>query len=839
MSIDPLTFMSLTIILYILRMTGPFVNYIFIPFLIVFFIFTSIWYYHRDKLNFDPDLLKFQYPFLIISFFFIVGFIITSGFIFFAFKELLNVLIFIFLNISLLLFVKSKEELAGFIEKFCKQFIIISFAVGILGLTKLILQISGYDAITKLFSGFITGTSLNTDYNYYSIFSFIGLLALLFYRRVYRKSYFILIFIVLNLNILFSGSRRGIVFLLLIWLMLYFFGLNFKFELKRFALKILGSIIFVLSFGFILISVRNIYLMKERKQSADLNPVFQNKLENISDLMLSRYLTIIGINEIRAEQLYSEMWINKNYLNTVFNYNRFRQDTVDGNLIYNGKFNHGLLCWEPEATSTTHEIVQTPYGKGVRVSRFDGNDDGWSLLYAGRGNVFYSDHEYVINFKFRILKGAGIPFKIGFWSDSWFGRNGDGASLELITRDLDNGWKQGTCSYVFEKSRANIPFFLNSLKDSSIVEFADIELIKSNSTTTLPRFADNISSKPNDVNKYLILYDSTSDCFENKQNLFSNGNFGNGKKYWVPYSDSTRHELIETPYGKGIRISRTNGDGSYWSLLYDGRPIIYYANHTYRIKFNYKIEKGEALPFGIGWWVNDGNQGYISYKLPLSIKQLDFGWNEAICSYTFKKTHLGSYAFLNSLQDYTVVDICSVELTDLSRDDSLPVFVDQLKDMEQIPSDGILDSVDLRENANTFYGPRLNRWVYSKIIFQDSLSRSKKIFGGGFNYLESIGKTFGETEIDDPHNPFISAFLYSGVLGGVFYIWFMFLVVYYYIKYYRYHIFFFVSFIIVFSFSFFSANTHFSIPVFTILCIIPFLTRHIVQKELKHQQRQP
>ena len=65
------------------------------------------------------------------------------------------------------------------------------------------------------------------------------------------------------------------------------------------------------------------------------------------------------------------------------------------------------------------------------------------------------------------------------------------------------------------------------------------------------------------------------------KNLFSNGDFRNGTLYWYPGSDSTRHEIIKTPFGNGLRVSRTNGNGVSWSLLYTGRPIIYYADHRF------------------------------------------------------------------------------------------------------------------------------------------------------------------------------------------------------------------------------------------------------------------
>jgi hypothetical protein len=132
------------------------------------------------------------------------------------------------------------------------------------------------------------------------------------------------------------------------------------------------------------------------------------------------------------------------------------------------------------------------------------------------------------------------------------------------------------------------------------------------------------------------------------------------------------------------------------------------------------------------------------------------------------------------------------------------------------------------QNDN-FTGSRATRLYYSWIIFND-YALFNKIFGGGFDYLEKYGTKFEVTRYDYPHNPIISAFLYSGIIGGLFYIWFLIMVFYYYIKYRKFHMFFLICFLVTFFFSIVSADTHFSIPIFTIFCMIPFLTRYFIVK---------
>jgi hypothetical protein len=174
---------------------------------------------------------------------------------------------------------------------------------------------------------------------------------------------------------------------------------------------------------------------------------------------------------------------------------------------------------------------------------------------------------------------------------------------------------------------------------------------------------------------YYRIFTSRNDNLELTKNLIYNGNFELGKTNWTPYADSTTHTIIETPFGKGIRVSRGNGNGGDWSLRYVGRPIIYYAGHTYQIKFIFKVQKGISIPFYIGWWVDTPNYGFA---LPLKIRDLEDGWKEAICSYKFKETNYDLPTFLNTLLDFSIVDIAKVEMTDLNRIDTVPHFVDQL-----------------------------------------------------------------------------------------------------------------------------------------------------------------
>jgi O-antigen ligase len=95
------------------------------------------------------------------------------------------------------------------------------------------------------------------------------------------------------------------------------------------------------------------------------------------------------------------------------------------------------------------------------------------------------------------------------------------------------------------------------------------------------------------------------------------------------------------------------------------------------------------------------------------------------------------------------------------------------------------------------------------------------------------GKKFypEEDRIDYPHNPIISSFLYSGIIGGLFYVYFLVLSFYYYWKYRKHHALFFILYLTTFAFIFISSDSHFNVPIFAMLSLVPFITKQVVEEK--------
>jgi len=145
-------------------------------------------------------------------------------------------------------------------------------------------------------------------------------------------------------------------------------------------------------------------------------------------------------------------------------------------------------------------------------------------------------------------------------------------------------------------------------------------------------------------------------------NLIYNGDFKYGLMFWGYDSDSTTHQLVDTPYGKGVKITRGDGDGGYWSLRYYGKPITYHKNKTYVINFKYKIIKSVYKKvFNVGWWINRQNNEYRKvYDLNYKTKQLGNGWIYLEAYYRFSEDQHNLICLLNSLKDNSEIIITDV-----------------------------------------------------------------------------------------------------------------------------------------------------------------------------------
>ncbi len=134
--------------------------------------------------------------------------------------------------------------------------------------------------------------------------------------------------------------------------------------------------------------------------------------------------------------------------------------------------------------------------------------------------------------------------------------------------------------------------------------------------------------------------------------------------------------------------------------------------------------------------------------------------------------------------------------------------------------------------SNAFLNTRLLRWKFALQIFFKEFNLTRKVFGGGFNFMNWYGNYFegDTTKSDYPHNPFLSILLYSGIIGLVLYLILFYRIVKYYFQYIKEYSVLSICFCITFFITFFSSATPFDPPVMGFFVILPFFLLSISQK---------
>lgn len=309
--------------------------------------------------------------------------------------------------------------------------------------------------------------------------------------------------------------------------------------------------------------------------------------------------------------------------------------------------------------------------------------------------------------------------------------------------------------------------------------------------------------------------------YEGKQlnvNLFYNGDFQDGMKYWR--AEHTPPDSIVTTFHKDgsdafIRIEKKNSIYG-WSLRYMGRPIYYNPNIEYMYSFKYRVIRGDHdAPFRVGLWVKESN-GYID-NLKKEKFPFDSIWNLCVVKHKFEKEQFNPTCFLNAQEPNSIIDIKDIRLT---CDDTtgLPRYVDQLPD-------SVIHKYYSQDTINYFTESRTARLHYALELWQTRYNTQQKIFGQGFKYLEWYGERFWKNpdRHDFPHNPIISSFLYSGIIGGVVYIIFLIMSLWLYWKKRQQLGIFFIMYLCSMFFCMFSGSSHFSFPLFAFLSFLPFV----------------
>ena len=151
-----------------------------------------------------------------------------------------------------------------------------------------------------------------------------------------------------------------------------------------------------------------------------------------------------------------------------------------------------------------------------------------------------------------------------------------------------------------------------------------------------------------------------------------------------------------------------------------------------------------------------------------------------------------------------------------------PSFLDSDRKDFQVQSKSLFNRFNgLSDPAGGFEG-RSDRWVFASHLLDDA-PPVKLFFGQGFDYLHTYAVEFpGDTPEDYPHNPIISAALFSGIIGGVVVCLFLGLASWRYITCRRTDVYFASLYLASLFFVIPSYNSIFSGKFFGILLLIPW-----------------
>ncbi|MCK5028101.1 MAG: hypothetical protein KAR57_00605 [Bacteroidales bacterium] len=260
------------------------------------------------------------------------------------------------------------------------------------------------------------------------------------------------------------------------------------------------------------------------------------------------------------------------------------------------------------------------------------------------------------------------------------------------------------------------------------------------------------------------------------------------------------------------------------------------------VHINYKVKIINGLNHKLAKHPNRSFESLNFDLVKYQEKELDDDWIEYFLSYKINSSSslIARYAafadnFSSSkpikVKDFNIRIECvdSINLENQSGFYIKSYLVNHEKDSIDLLRKDIMTKLKIETiklDGNKFLNTRLNRWYLSLIYFK-SYTAKEKIIGRGFEYSRIfpilLSQDLTKIKNDSPHNPIISSFLYSGIIGGCCYIVFLIYVILYFVRRIQKDPLLFIAFAIVLFFSFFSGISHFTIPIFIVFSIIPIV----------------
>ena len=785
----------IALLLFVSRMAFPGLKYLFVPAFAL-----SLIPFLRDIQSLDRNaffnFFKNFWQFLIVGLFICSGIILTFKILILPFKEFVNFFIFLIFLIQLYFL---SDDFQNITNRILNYFIFLSIGIAVIGLFNFFYYFNIHST---------QGTSIVSDNNFYALFSAIGIIAISYNCISVKKNKYTLdnIFLsILFLNMFFSFSRRGVFIIILFVLILTALLVSSLIRKSYYIYFKKFRFFWVFTLFFSIIFVSYVFIPPElRKRASDVTGIRYFELKTFSNTLFYQYSTIFT-NKLT----YSD--IREQYFYLSFDPN----DPATW-----GTRKHKVIF---PLTGDNVEIVPSEamgYMLDSTSNASTWKNNAYSYSMIGNDSVKAGD----------IINASVFCYVSPDYNGTWVRLSTEettmGNSISLYDLSRKGTWQKLSVTCKCKKGIAPAYLFFSkygvtdfsSLKGHVIFAFPQYRKVTfdPNDPATwgtrkhkaiFPLTGANVEIIPSNARGYML--DSTSNASTWNNSAFSYTLIGNDSVSNGDLVNASVYCYVSEYYnGTWVRLS---AEGS----IIGGKAVYYDL-----------AKKGTWQKLTLIAECKKGTAPAYLYLSKYGVT--DFSSLKGHVIFAYPQYQIIDHANFSSLDKDLKIN--SLSFVNVNFNWLKKILInDSYINNDTINLDQILATYENKELS----GSRLERWYFAWYLFKNEYRWYEKIFGGGFKYLEKFGEKFfpDEERLDYPHNPIISSFLYSGIIGGLFYIYFLILTFWYYWKYRKHHMVFFIMYLVTFFFAFFSGNSHFSIPIFAFLSFIPFMTRYVVKEK--------
>ncbi len=820
---------------------------------------------HITKIILRENVLVF-----ILLTYLIIIFLNSDKFYLSVFKDIMNIIILIIIYGLYYIYITNKSDLSYSLSVLIRLIIFLSFIISLFG----ILDMFDIYSINKLNSDGIEDSYIDTNFSLLPVF--FGIVSIFYllkknYSVIIKIQYnFLLVFF--SFYILLSGSRRGIILFVIIYIIANLITIvkqfkvgsriqNFNFSCFPITLPILLLLMYLFFFQFSYLSKNSIF-----------NSIGTKNKE------LVRIRLAAGISRI-AKVFYEE---------------------IDYQKVYNNIWKNVFDPKNPDSGwgKRIHRSIYPLYGENVEI--VPKGSIGY-LLDNTCDASYYSNVDvseaYSSVFDIKVVKGESYRVSVYCYVSEDF----DGTSAYLMLGDseaFNRGFRRSNyqlskkgiwqkLELEFLSSDGIIPVYIAFMKSGvqdfsklkghvvfAYPEFERIEGVDFNKflnaaidpknpesgwgsrrhKSIFPLTGKNVEMLPSDCIGYLM--DSTCNASYYPEvnaceafSLLYNLDVKSGDQYNISvycfvsneFDGSSAYLMLgdSKAFKEGIRIDNYDlSNRNVWQKLElkfscaDGLIPVYLS-----------FLKREVTNFS-------NMKGYVIFAYP-QIEKTDtnFNFNYSFTKEQFKPTNCIKYnkdsLYYSNIENELKLALVKSRKSNFKWLNMVPVDLsysciftysnDPINNWikKLFPNDTSycnLKNITISDTKTLRFGDdRYERWKFALKIFKYEYNIFEKIFGGGFSFLNWYGAVFQKSKIkeDYPHNPFLYILLYSGILGLLFYIFLLVRIVKCYIRYFKKYYIFNIFFLFIYYFAFFSGGNPFDPPILGFFILFPIFINYI------------